>query len=348
MSIDMLNYFRWICTVLPVIVLLTISVDGGRVKAQRENVLAGRIRDRIQIYRERRQQEQSQKSTQSSGANGLISHKLNVGGIDREYYLYIPANLRSSQSVPLVIGLHGGHGQPQRFAQTTKFNELAQKQGFIVAYPAGIDRNWNDGRDSKTLPTQDDVAFIRAVIDDIQKTQQIDPNRVYATGISNGGFMTQRLACELSDRISAFASVASTMAAPPSSACKSSSPVPMLTINSPVDKFVPWQGGTMTRGEGGTILSVAETSDFWRTKNGCTQKPLPKIVTSKAPDDGTKVEVVDDRTCQSGKEVVRVTILGGGHTWPSGSNQPTGLVGVTSNQIDATTYIWDFFQRSRK
>ncbi len=332
---------------LPVIGLLTISVDGNQVRAQQENVSGSRIRERIKIYRERRQQ-QSPNPTQSSGATGLISHKLNVGGIDREYYLYTPAILKPSQSVPLVIGLHGGHGQPQRFAETTKFNGLAQKQGFIVAYPAGIDRNWNDGRDSKTLPTQDDVAFIRAMIDDIQKNHQIDASRIYATGISNGGFMTQRLACELPDRISAFASVASTMAAPPSSACKSSAPVAMLTMNSPVDRFVPWQGGTMTRGEGGTILPVAETTDFWRTKNGCTKKPSITTLPSNAPADGTKVEVADDRTCQSGKEVVRVTISGGGHTWPGGANQPAALVGITSNQIDATSYIWDFFQRSRK
>jgi polyhydroxybutyrate depolymerase len=343
----MLNYYRWTGIALPAIILLTISLGGGQVRAQRENVVGGKIRERIQIYRERRQQ-QSPKPIQSSGAAGLVSHKLNIGGSDREYYLYTPAVLKPNQSLPLIIGLHGGRGQPQQFAQTTNFNKLAQKQGFIIAYPAGIDRNWNDGRDSKTLQNQDDVAFIRAMIDDIQKTRQIDATRIYATGISNGGFMTQRLACELGDRISAFAAVASTMASPPSSACKSSPPVAMLTINSPVDQFVPWQGGTMTRGAGGVILSVAETTDFWRTKNGCSQKPILTTVKSSAPADGTKAIVADHRTCQSGREVVQVTIAGGGHTWPGGSNQPAALVGVTSNQIDATSYIWDFFQRSHQ
>jgi polyhydroxybutyrate depolymerase len=343
----MLNYYRWTWTVLPATILLTISLDSGQVRAQQENVLGSSIRERIQIYRERRQQ-QSAKPTQSSGVTGLVSHKLKIGSVDREYYLYTPTNLQPNRSVPLVIGLHGGHGKPQGFAKSTKFNDLAQKQGFIIAYPAGIDRGWNDGRDSKTLPTQDDVAFIRAVIDDIQKNYQIDPSRIYATGISNGGFMTQRLACELGDRISAFASVASMMAAPPSSACKSSPPVAMLMINSPVDRFVPWQGGTMTRGAGGAILSVAEMTNFWRTKHGCTEKPIVTTVKSNAPADGTKVIVADHRTCQSGREVVQVTIAGGGHTWPGGSNQPAALVGVTSNQIDATSYIWDFFQRSHQ
>jgi polyhydroxybutyrate depolymerase len=343
----MLNYYRWNWAVLPAIILLTISLGDSPVRAQRENVSEGKIRERIKIYRERRQQ-QLPKPIPSFGTTGLVSHKLTIGGSDREYYLYTPAILKPSQSVPLVIGLHGGRGQPQQFARTTNFNKLAQKQGFIIAYPVGIDRNWNDGRDSKTLPTQNDVAFIRAMIDDIQKTRQIDPSRIYATGISNGGFMTQRLACELGDRISAFAAVASTMAAPISSACKSSPPVPILTINSPVDQFVPWQGGMMPRGAGGVILSVAETTDFWRTKNGCSQKPIVTTAKSNAPADGTKVIVADHRTCQSGREVVQVTIAGGGHTWPSGSNQPAALVGVTSNQIDATSYIWDFFQRAHK
>jgi polyhydroxybutyrate depolymerase len=345
----MLSYYRWLYAVFLAIVSLTIYMDDGRVQAGTEKLLSGRIRDRIQQYRERKQQEQSQKnSPSSSSGNGLVLHKLSVGSSQREYYLYIPTNIRSSQSVPLVIGLHGGRGQPQRFAETTQFNSLAQKQGFMVVYPAGIERNWNDGRDSNTLPTQDDVAFIRSVIDDIQATHKIDSSRIYATGISNGGFMTQRLACELSDRISAFASVASTIPAPPSSACKSSAPVAMLTINSPDDKFIPWQGGTMTKGQGGTILSVADMVDFWRTKNGCSQKPLVTILKGKIPDDGTKVEIASDRTCQSGKEVIRITIVGGGHTWPGGSKQPSTLVGVTSNQLDATAFIWDFFQRSRK
>jgi polyhydroxybutyrate depolymerase len=291
----------------------------------------GGIRERIRQNRERRQ---PQPATQTSG---MIQQTLRQGGIDRTYYLYTPANYRANQPAPLILGLHGGQSQATRFAETTNFNQLADRTGTLVAYPVGIDKNWNDGRNSDSLPQSDDVAFIRAVIDDIQRQRSVDPKKIYATGISNGGFMTQRLACELSDRITAFASVASTFAAPLQSTCKTGQPISMLMINGLQDRFVPVEGGTMTRGKGGTILSLQDSMDLWRDRAGCATNPQ---VTRR----GQTVKIMNYPRCSGNVGVANVVISDGGHTWPGGFNQPRALVGKTSTQIDATQYIWDFFQ----
>jgi polyhydroxybutyrate depolymerase len=287
----------------------------------------GGIRERIRQNRERRQ---PQPATLGSG---MIQQTLD----GRTYYLYTPANYRANQPAPLILGLHGGQSQATRFAETTNFNQLADRTGTLVAYPAGIDKNWNDGRNSDGLPQANDVAFIRAVIDDIQRQRSIDPKKIYATGISNGGFMTQRLACELSDRITAFASVASTLAAPLQSTCKTGQPISMLMINGLQDRFVPVEGGTMTRGKGGTILSLQDSMDLWRDRAGCATNPQ---VTRR----GQTVKIMNYPRCSGNVGVANVVISDGGHTWPGGSNQPRALVGRTSTQIDATQYIWDFFQ----
>ncbi len=337
-----MNFYARIFTSLSIgILCLTNALDRDRLNAQTENFQRGNIRQRIQI----RRQQQSESYRQSSGAKSrLIRHQLTIDGINREYYLYVPRNV--DRSLPLVIALHGGRGQPQQFAKTTGLNFEADKQNFMVVYPAGIDRHWNDDRDSQTLPKQEDVKFISAVIDDIQKIYNIDLQRIYATGISNGGFMTQRLACELSDRITAFASVASTMAAPLSSNCQPKSPRSIVMINSPDDRIIPWNGGTMTKGEGGTILSVPQTIDLWRTKSRCDRHPqISSPIISNAPNDGTQVKIARYGNCLGKNEISLVTIAGGGHTWPGGFNQPRIIVGTTSNQLDASSFIWSFFQQ---
>jgi polyhydroxybutyrate depolymerase len=256
--------------------------------------------------------------------------------------LFAPA-ATANRSLPLIIGLHGGHTNPERFAKTTKFNLLANQEGFIMAYPAGINRNWNDGRDNATLPTQDDVGFIAALIDDVQRLKKIDRRKIYATGISNGGFMSQRLACELPDKIAAIASVASTIAVPIAAQCRTQKSVPVLTINSPIDAFVPWQGGTMTKGEGGTIVSVPDMIKVWCVNNQCSkqeniQTPQPTVT------DGTAITITSRRGLQRNSDVISVKVEGGGHTWPSGVQQPEWLVGKTTQNLNATQFIWNFFK----
>jgi len=269
--------------------------------------------------------------------------------LNRSYLIYTPPSYDPEKPMPVVLGFHGGTTTAQKFSQTTKFNQLAAQEGFIVVYPQGVDKYWNDGRDVAGLPSQDDVAFVSAVIDDIKKIRNIDSRRIYATGISNGGFFTQRLACQLSDKIAAFVSVASTLAQPMSTRCNPNNPVSILLINSPDDKFLPWQGGRGTRGLGGYILSVPDTVKFWRQRNSCSSQPdvqsNVQSVDNNQKNDGTSIQISRYSQCRNGSEVILTTIYGGGHAWPNGLGQPQWLVGRTSRKIDGSSYVWNFFKR---
>jgi polyhydroxybutyrate depolymerase len=270
-------------------------------------------------------------------------YEINVNGKSRAYYLYRPR--QSSSIQPLLIGLHGGQTTATRFAETTEFNALAAKKGFAVAYPEGTNKQWNDGRDTPKLSKQDDIAFLRAVITDAETklTPLSQTREVYITGISNGGFMAQRAACELSDKIIAVASVASTMAEPIGKSCKLQKPLSVMLIGSPDDRFVPWQGGEMQVGTGGRILSMDETMSGWQKRLNCSvtgeNKKLPNTV-----QDGTTV-TINLKNCGDRTNLTLIRIDGGGHAWPQGKNQPEKLVGKTSQQFNGSEYIWDFFQR---
>ncbi len=342
MSTQMLKHTA-LC-LLSTFLLTSLLASCGTLESRGEGPLRGLIRERMrERFQERRQEaggalQRDSKITAAGESRTLVNQ-----GIERTYVLYTPSSYTSNASAPLVIGFHGGHTTPERFAKTTDFNALAEKEGFIVAYPAGINKNWNDGRDSATLPKQSDVAFVSAMIDDIQNIRKIDSRRIYATGISNGGFMTQRLACQLSNKIAAFASVASTIPAPLAAQCKPNKPVPVLMINSPADAFVPWEGGNMTRGEGGSILSVKQMVTFWRTNNQCLKQD--SIQPQQAlTNDGTTVSISRYSGAQNRADVIFARIEGGGHSWPGGARQPEMLVGKTTQNLNATRFIWNFFK----
>jgi polyhydroxybutyrate depolymerase len=263
----------------------------------------------------------------------------------RTYLLHTPRGYDQNRSLPLVLVFHGGYGRGKTVERQSRFNNLADQKGFFVAYPDGIDKHWNDGRLDTDNPDVDDVGFISALIDRLVKTKNIDPSRVYATGISNGGAFTHKLACDLSDKIAAFAPVASSLSVRLASTCKPNRPVPILMFNSPEDPFVPWQGGE-GKGRGGVKLSVPETVEWWRKHNDCSSDPEKKILPRTVAKDGTQVTVSRYSGCRSGSEVIFYTIEGGGHTWPGGEDPlPVRVSGRISNQISATEVMWQFFQR---
>ncbi|NBW82736.1 hydrolase [bacterium] len=260
----------------------------------------------------------------------------------REYLLYTPQKYDVSTPMPLVIGFHGGKTSNVMFAKSSLFHHLADEQGFLVAYPNAIDGNWNDGRGTAN-PDVDDVGFVTSLIENIKNIRNVDPRRIYVTGISNGGFMVQRLACESSHLIAAFSSVAGSMGTSLRPKCNPSQPVSMMLIHSPQDNFVPWRGGEMKRGAGGNILSVPDLVEFWNQKNSCTvmkEVPLP----DNGQKDNTRVTVSRYGGCKDSSEVLLYKIDGGGHTWPGGEGQPAWLVGPTSMKINATKESWIFFK----
>lgn len=270
-------------------------------------------------------------------------------GIPRTYCLHLPQAYAELQSVPLVIALHGGGGDGPKTARLTGFNALADREGFIVVYPEGINHHWNDGR----LPDRiaDDVGFISALLDKLQAEYRIDPTRVYVTGPSNGAMMTYRLAYEMTGRIAAAAPVIGSIPLGLKDRCRPSGPMPMLIINGDADPLVPYGGGEVRVGRQrlGRLISTDDTIQFWVAQNGCTATPSVADLPDKDTSDGATVTRSMYTSPASDKEVILYRVRGGGHTWPGGPQYlPKWIVGTVCRDFNASEIIWEFFQRHHR
>lgn len=264
---------------------------------------------------------------------------LRVNGEDRGYLLYVPASWQRDRPAPLVLVFHGGGGRGSGIAPHTAFSRLAEREGFVVAYPDGLGRRWNDGRGYAA--THDDVGFVRALLDTLRHELGIDPRRIFATGISNGAMFSYRLACDLPGVFAAVAPVAGAMPADLAPVCDHAEPVSVLALQGSADPLMPYAGGGVARRRG-RVLSATRSIAFWATVSGCTAAPVTTLEPDRAPDDGTRVHRTVYGGCRDGRSVELYTIEGGGHTWPGGP--PAGRrVGRVSRELDATELIWAFF-----
>lgn len=275
---------------------------------------------------------------------GTLKRTMRVGNITRSYLLHMPASTEETK-LPVVLVFHGGQSQARQMERYTGFSDLADRNGFIVVYPEGVDRHWNDGRER--APNVDDVGFIVALIRQLKDTLKIDSKRIYATGISNGGMFSQRLACELSGTIAAVASVAASMPETQFQSCKPSRPISVLMIHGTDDPLIPYGGGTMPAGTlGGNVLPVSQVISYWAGHNRCSRKPISAEMPDRDMQDGTRVRREQYLQCMEGTDVVLYTVQGGGHTLPGGRQYlPERLIGITSRDIDGSQIIWDFFEK---
>ena len=297
----------------------------------------------------------------------LEKHTVIHDGMTREFLVYDPRaqtnQPASATPRPLLIVLHGGGGSAEKFAKMLKgdssINALADREDIILAYPQGIGKHWNDGRGAEHIETQvenyDDVGFISALIDRMTMDGSVDTKRIYATGPSNGGFMSNRLACDLSDKIAAVGIVIATMPEKMEQPCKPQHPVSVLIMNGTEDPLVPFNGGDVRLSKGGRsrgkILSTEKTFGFWLQQAGYTKPPAslrPTALPDTDPKDKTRVYLQSyDGAAAS---VALYTVDGGGHTWPGGRHMPLlgSIVGTTSQDINATAVIWDFLKKHPK
>ena len=262
-----------------------------------------------------------------------IAGTLDQGSDQRSYIGIVPA--APAAGAPLLVMLHPLGTSNVDMANLTRVGRLAASDGAVVVLPQGENGTWHDDP-STTGP--DDVAFISAVIDRISQQYQTDPSRVYVMGFSQGGFMTQRLACDLSGRIAAAAAVGSLLRNTVAAACNPSRQIPLAFINGTADPVNNYNGQPMI----GTQSAPASAA-FWAQKEGCsTTSPTVTLLPVTALD-GTFITLTDYKPCPSGIAVDFYTVNGGGHTWP-GSPFPTNL-GITTQNMDATLQLWKFFQQ---
>ena len=257
-------------------------------------------------------------------------------GQQRDYVLYVPRSYDPTKPTPLVISLHAAAMWGAAQKETSQWNTVADSQGFIVVYPSGArgsgPRIWRV--DSETGLVKD-VRFISELIDTLEASYNIDPTRIYANGLSNGGGMAFVLSCTLSDRIAAVGMVAAAQMLP-WSWCTDRRAVPMIAFHGTADRQVPYDGGK-TWAAPIRFPNVAPWAANWARRNGCAPNPMDSAV-------ATDVIRRAYTNCAEDAAVVLYTVRGGGHAWPGGKPLPEWFVGPTSRSIDATSQMWAFFR----
>ena len=263
-------------------------------------------------------------SLAACSGSSLPLETLEHDGEDREYFLHVPASHDSSSSAPLLFNFHGFGGTASSQLDWSDFRALADTHGFLLVYPQGTElsgsTHWNSGlpgEDNKS--PADDFGFITALIEHISESYGVDSDRIYATGYSNGGFLSYSLACYHSDRFAAIAAVSSTMLNEFDGDCAPVRAVPVFSANGTSDSTVPYEGGT----EG--YQAIADVLDYWVTNNQITDEPVVTSVTDSI-----------EHTLYSGGEndsaVEHYRIEGGEHVWFSDD----------FGGSDLNTLIWNF------
>lgn len=254
----------------------------------------------------------------------------------REYLLYVPRSYDRTRPAPLVISMHGGALWGAAQKEISQWNELAEAEGFVVVYPSGTKgdgpRHWDADGGPGLTP---EVRFISDMLDTLAASYNIDPARIYADGLSNGGGMAFVLSCTLSDRIAAVGMVAAAHLVP-WSWCTDSRPVPVIAFHGTADWAAPYNGGKSWVAPR-PFPNVRTWTANWAERNRCTPNPIDSAV-------ATNITRRAYTNCANDADVVLYTIHGGGHTWPGGGPQPEWFVGPTSNGVDATSEMWAFFR----
>jgi polyhydroxybutyrate depolymerase len=268
-------------------------------------------------------------------------------GVPRTFSYYLPQSYTDLLRYHnLVVALHGagstGPGLENTILQGS-FDKLANHTRTIVAYPDAKDGAWNDGSES-TSANIDDVGFIRSLLKYFIDNYHVNPTRLYVIGMSSGGMMAYRLACESADMITAIATVAASM--PPSlqQTCKPTRHISVLMINGTRDPMMPWNGHeilSVTGDKRGDKLSVPETFRAWLQINHI-DTALHQEPYATPSYDGTWAWTASAKGFD-GTDVILYTVYGGGHAWPGGAQYlPTQYIGKTSNNMDGTKIVWQF------
>ena len=283
----------------------------------------------------------------SRPAGADVLQTMDIDAVERSYLLHLPTD-PDDGPIPLVMAFHGGGGSAASFRKLTGLNDAADEHGFAVAYLQADNANgqaiWGTYRDTTGDPAAD-LAFVDALIPELVGNHGLDPARVYATGLSNGGEMSFLLGLTRPDTIAAIAPVGMHLTPALTENTSPSRPIPTLNIVGWEDPQVPFDGGTIAA-SGDAVLSSAETLAFLRTLNGVADQTVEITMLPDTADDGTtSVRNAFHAVGPNEADLQRITVIGGGHTWPgSPVNVDESLLGLTAQDFNANDQIWAFFQ----
>jgi polyhydroxybutyrate depolymerase len=251
-------------------------------------------------------------------------------GISRTANVHVPPNYDKAKATPVVLNFHGYTSNADQEALLSGMNAKADAEGFVVVYPEGLNSSWNAGACCGVSAQNGvaDVQFVSDLIDSLEVQLCVDAKRVFATGMSNGAFLSHRLGCELSDRIAAIAPVAGVLGIPQ---CNPKRAVPVMHFHGTADPLVPYDGSPSLG-----FPPVPDTFAGWAARDGCTGQPATTF-------DKGDAHCATYEQCGAGATVTLCTIDNGGHTWPGGFPIPS--LGNTSTDISATDEMWTFFTK---
>ena len=257
-------------------------------------------------------------------------------GLERDYILYVPATFNPNASAPLVLNFHGYTSSANAQMLYGDFRPIADTAGFLIVHPQGTidilgNTHWNVGWGTSSI---DDIGFTSALIDSLSSDYNIDSERVYSTGMSNGGFMSYTLACELSYRIAAVASVTGSMTLNQPNTCDPLHPMPVMEIHGTADDVVSYNGSVL-------FESIDNVLDYWSDFNNCNPDPIITDMPDIEPNDNSTVEHHLYENGDNGIEVEHFKVINGGHKWPGSIIGGSG----TNYDIDASVEVWRFFSR---
>ena len=265
----------------------------------------------------------------------LILDTLQHDGIARDFLLHVPTHYDGTKSMPVVLNFHGFGSNSTQQMFYGDFRTIAEQEGFILVHPQGTafgeNPHWNVGGFT-TGSTVDDVGFTEKILDHLIDNYNIDETRIYSTGMSNGGYMSYLLACQLGNRIAAIASVTGSMTPETFDDCNPAHPTPVMQIHGTDDLVVPFDGANFS-------LSIEEVIDYWTNYNNCSAGPQDIQIEDVNTTDGSTALHSIYESCDNNITTELITIDGGGHTWPG-----TFFGGPGTNQdFSASQIIWEFF-----
>ena len=262
-------------------------------------------------------------------SQSTVVDSITFRGTSRSFRLYIPSTYQSLASLPLVFNFHGYGSNAMQQEIYTQFSPVAEQAGAFVCYPDGIGNAWNIAGSNSY-----DIAFVDTLISIIHDSYSINLNRIYATGLSNGGFLSNLLGCELSHRIAAIAPVAGTNIDVVQQNCQSSRMMPILYLHGDADAIVEYNGLA-------GYSSAEALLNLWSLRAGCSGMTDTVMIQDISLTDLSTVEKITWLDCDSNVQVIHYKILGGGHTWPGAPI----AIGVTNQDTHASQVIMDFFNQ---
>ena len=273
----------------------------------------------------------------SSSAQQTINASITHDGMERDYIIYVPEIYDGSKAVPLILNFHGFGSSASQQMFYGDFRDIADTEGFLLVHPEGTtligNQFWNVGFPGLSS-TIDDVGFTEALIDELATLYTIDLDRVYATGMSNGGFMSFLLACQLSEKIAAVASVTGSMTQDTFDDCNAQLPTPVLQIHGTEDDVVSYNENNLS-------LPIPDVISYWVDHNNCETTPTTTMLPDVDVSDGSTIEYSVYEDGDNGITTEHMKVIGGGHTWPGSVLNSAG----TNQDIDASMEIWLFFSR---